>query len=198
MPQLERPKNWQDLAAGFILNNLSDEELMLWKTLCAEDPALEHEARAMQQTFNQFADVIPLHAPSQQCVDAMRRTAQYQLNATEYGRSSHASGAGGVSAYRLWWQGLGVVVGIGAIAFLGAQVLGLNYQAQQLNEQLSDQQQQLRNANTQMADIHRQLEQATSQLTKLEEALAQSQDREESIHQLLQQLKQDSSVNHRR
>ena len=197
MPQLERPKNWQDLAAGFVLNNLSDEELMLWKTLCAEDPDLEHEARAMQQTFNQFAYVIPLHAPSQQCVDVMRQTAQDQLRTRDYGRPLHVFGADDVSRHRVWWQGVGVVVGMGAIAFLTTQLMGLNTQVQQLTEQLNDHQQTLQQANTQIADLDRQLNQATLQLTTIENALNQSKDREESMHQLLQQLTQDSPGNHR-
>ncbi|MEM9214104.1 MAG: hypothetical protein AAGD25_07120 [Cyanobacteria bacterium P01_F01_bin.150] len=181
MTQPERPRNWQDLTAGFILNNLSDEEWMLWKALCIKDPDLEAEVKSMQQTFNQFADIVPLHAPSQQLLDRIRAMVQYQgaidsqgpLKVPSVVRQHHRLGQ--------QWMRVGhwltTLVGLGAIAFLSTQVYTLKTQGQQLKKQLNHHHQQLQNANVQIADINRQLEQSTAQLTAMEAALAQAQQR---------------------
>ena len=194
MTPLERPKNWRYLAAGFVLNNLSDEEVMLWKTLCAQDPDLEQEARQMQQTFNQFADIVPLHSPSQTLMDEMKLTMQNPADSLGNSPRQFGLKLERVSDRCPRWRSLSVLLGAGAIACLGVQGYLLNNQVQQLNQQVIDQQQQLQNASTQITDMQSQLEQATSQLTTLEEALAHSQHREESMRKILEELTQDPVV----
>ena len=200
MALLERPKNWRDLAAGFVLNNLSDEEMMLWKALCAQDPELEKEVSHIQQTFNQFADVIPLHVPPQHLINELKVNTQHQLGAM--GDNSQSSGSQdrqksirsskwSLSHFSLW-QRVGAIIGVGAIGWFSIHVYGLQQQIQRLTDQLIIQQQLLQTTNAQMADIHQQLDQTTSQLASVEESLAQSKEREESMQQLLQKLTKES------
>lgn len=200
MALLERPKNWRDLAAGFVLNNLSDEEMMLWQALCEQDPDLEQEVGQMQHTFNQFADVIPLHVPPQHLIDELKLTTPYPLGGTgDKSRPSRAQGregsigSTGVRLYRFsHGQKLGAMISMAAIGWLSIHVYGLQQQVQRLNEQLTLQQQIVQTTNVQMTGMHQQLEHTTSQLKSVEEALALSKEREESMQQLLQQLTKDS------
>ena len=172
---------------------------MLWHALCAEDPDLNREVRRLQQTFNQFAHVIPLQAPSQNLLDEMRLATQQQLGVKAERGSLSISGARDRHPSDLRGRGLtavfGVAVGlgVGAIAFLSTQVYGLRYQVQQLNQQLEAQQQHLQKATTERADLHRQLDGVTAQLTTIEDALVQAQEREEAMHKRLQQLTPDLS-----
>lgn len=190
MSTLQRPQNWPDLAAGFVLDNLSDEELMIWRSLCAEDPTLLAEVQQLQQTFNQVADVIPLHAPSQQFVNHLRQQAHQEVLMHSGDRNPSISAP---QKRGVWWYVV-MVSGIGAIAFLGAQVYGLQAQVQQLKGQLLEHQSQLQTTNTQLNTVNRQLDQSNAQLIQMEQGLSQSQQKQEEMYQLLQQLTQESSV----
>lgn len=143
MASLERPRNWRDLAAGFVLNNLSDEEVMLWTALCTQDPQLIEEAKQLQQTFNHFADIIPLHAPSHSLVETVRLRAKDDLGCLGHnGKLPKSSGIPSRDR-RSRWQWLGIIVSGVAIACLGTQVYLLNDQVQHINQQLEALQHQL-------------------------------------------------------
>ena len=64
MVHLELPDNWQDLAAGYVLNNLSEEEAWIWDMLVQEYPELHQETQRLEGAFNGMADAVPLHQPS--------------------------------------------------------------------------------------------------------------------------------------
>lgn len=191
MSSLERPKNWPDLAAGVVLNNLSDEEQMIWQSLCAEDPTLLEDVRQLQQTFNRVADVVPLHSPSQPFVNHLRQLAQeaVQPESESQERSTVVK-----TRQERWWV-IGMVIGSGAIAFLGSQIYGLHMQVQQLNEQLLDHQSQVEMTNNQLDNVNRQLLQSRDQLTRMEQDLSQTKEQQDAMYQLLQQVTiQDSSA----
>ena len=63
MVHLELPDNWQDLAAGYVLNNLSEEEAWVWELLLKEYPELRKETQALDRAFKGLANTVPLYQP---------------------------------------------------------------------------------------------------------------------------------------
>ncbi|MDX2215169.1 MAG: anti-sigma factor [Oculatellaceae cyanobacterium bins.114] len=83
MARSELPDHWQDLAAGYVLNNLNEEEVAFWEALMKEHPELSNELEELQSTFNLFADTIPMYQPSQKLLSQIRTTAQGELELAE-------------------------------------------------------------------------------------------------------------------
>lgn len=197
MTQLERPKNLPDLAAGFVLNNLSDEEIMLWDSLCDQDPKLMEKARQLQQTFNHFADVIPQYLPSPQLMANLRLAVQNEVGHcgnSDLSSVSSTAMPGGDRPYP--WQRLGGILGVSLLACLGLQVYKLHRQVQQVNTQLLQTQRQLQSAETQLTDVNYQLNQSAYRLTVVEQELATSKSREEAMSIMLQQFRKDAVGQH--
>ena len=78
MVHLERPDNWQDLAAGYVLNNLSEEEAWVWNMLLQEYPELHQEIQSLDKAFNGLADAVPLHQPSPNLLQKIHSTLETQ------------------------------------------------------------------------------------------------------------------------
>lgn len=74
MVHLELPDNWQDLAAGYVLNNLSEEEAWIWDMLVQEYPELHQETQRLEGAFNGLADAVPLQQPSSNLLQKIHAT----------------------------------------------------------------------------------------------------------------------------
>ncbi len=75
MVRLELPDNWQELATGHVLDNLSDEEQLVWQQI-QHHPDVAEAVDAMRDTFNVFADVIPMHQPPAGLLGKIQAAAQ--------------------------------------------------------------------------------------------------------------------------
>lgn len=78
MVHLELPDNWHDLAAGYVLNNLSEEEAWVWNMLLQEYPELHQEIQRLDQAFNGLADAVPLYQPSPTLLQNIHATLEPQ------------------------------------------------------------------------------------------------------------------------
>jgi anti-sigma-K factor RskA len=72
--------NWQDLTAGYVLGNLSDEEIESWERLVQQYPELCDEIKQFQSTFNVLAETVPMYPPSGQLLNQIRAAAKVALD----------------------------------------------------------------------------------------------------------------------
>ena len=80
MVHLELPDNWQDLATGYVLNNLSEEEAWIWEMLLQEYPELYQEIQQLERAFNGLAEVVPVHQPPPNLLQKIHTTIDAQQN----------------------------------------------------------------------------------------------------------------------
>ena len=78
MVHLELPDNWQDLAVGYVLNNLSEEEAWIWEMLLKEYPELHAETQTLEKAFNGLADIVPLYQPPASLLKKIHSTIETQ------------------------------------------------------------------------------------------------------------------------
>lgn len=83
MVHLELPDNWQDLAAGYVLNNLSEEEAWIWDMLLQEYPELHQETQRLEGAFNGLADAVPLQQPSANLLQKIHATIDAEQSASQ-------------------------------------------------------------------------------------------------------------------
>jgi Anti-sigma-K factor rskA len=138
MVRSDPPENWQDLAAGYALSNLSDEEVLSWEKLLNEHPELSEQLEDFQDAFDVFADVVPMHQPPDALLARIRATVQTQLGAVESPQlmPQVAPPAGVVTPSgdrRNQLYGLVGAIAAGAIVVLGLQIYGLSSELQQAN-----------------------------------------------------------------
>lgn len=157
MVRSELPDNWQDLAAGYVLDSLSEEEAVQWEALIQEHPELSHELAILQSTFDLFADVVPLHHPPQSLLNRIRTAAQINTaSADGSDASSFAPRPPVVQPATIRSQSrFRVLVGIGGV-MAASVIVGLGFQLQAL-------QQQVQQAHTKIQTLEGQLQQAQTQ-----------------------------------
>ncbi|MBD2464449.1 anti-sigma factor [Oscillatoria sp. FACHB-1407] len=161
MARSELPDNWQDLAAGYVLNNLSDEEVASWEALIEEHPELSNELEELQSTLNLFADTLPMYQPSQQLLGQIRATAQAEWEMVEPSQSSipvsgsfREQGSKPVMNDRFRvLTSVGGAIAASVIALLGFQLYSLQSQLQQANATIQTLERDLQQAQTQAQSI---------------------------------------------
>ncbi len=176
MTPAELPENWQELIAGYVLNDLSPQEHEEFERLLVEHPHLKEEVQVFTSTFAALPEALHL-LPSppalkaafleralSQAVDpdsAIQPTGAVMSALEEIGHSSPNAGTAS-SRYGWRWRWLGSigVAAIVAIVLLGRQNL-------LLRQELELTQTQSRDLAIKLAAINRQLDAANRQLQDL-------------------------------
>ena len=70
------PENWQDLLAGYALNNLSAEEVETLKQLLAQHPEFKAELLAYKRALDQLPVALPLQDPPESLEDDLLEAAK--------------------------------------------------------------------------------------------------------------------------
>lgn len=154
MARSELPDNWQDLAAGYVLNNLDEAEIASWEKLLKTHPELSNELEELQSAFNLFADVVPMHQPSDQLLSEIRATAQADLNPIEASDRGSQSGVDGQWGDRSkTWLRIGGAIAASVVALLGVQLYFLNSQLQQANATIEQLERDLQYAQAQAQTV---------------------------------------------
>jgi len=157
MTRSELPDNWQDLAAGYVLDNLSDEETVVWKTLLNDHPELADELEELNSSFNVLADTVSMHHPPDRLLSQIRATAQAELKPSISPTSSDPSLNSWVprnSSTRLkQWTQWGGAIAATIMAVLGVQLYSLRSQLHQSRETIANLERQLQQVQTQAQTV---------------------------------------------
>jgi HAMP domain-containing protein len=131
MTRSELPDNWQDLAAGYILNNLSDEEVVSWEKLLEQYPEISNELEELRSAFDVFADTVPSYHPPDRLSSQIRAMAQTKLETMPPQPPALQPGALSKSSNRLSvLTRIGGAIAASIIAVLGVQFYFLHSQLQ--------------------------------------------------------------------
>jgi hypothetical protein len=134
MVSAELPDNWQELIAGYVLGNLSEEEASTVERLLSSHPELMQEIEAFQESFNVFADMVPLQSPPAQLRDKILVAAQHGSNQK---RPVAAFVSKDRAPHRLKFiMGGGGAIAAGILVALGLRIASLNHQLQQANSRI--------------------------------------------------------------
>ncbi|MGG6268810.1 anti-sigma factor domain-containing protein [Leptolyngbya sp. AN03gr2] len=139
MVSAELPDNWQELLAGYILGNLSDDEALIVDRLLSEHPHLWQEVEAFQTSFDSLATTVPLRQPSEQLRERIFTAAQSSPRPTK--RRSN------------WIAGIGGAIAATALLILGWRIATLNTQLQQANARIETLERDLDQANLQAQTV---------------------------------------------
>lgn len=154
MIRSEPPENWQDLAAGYVLGNLSDEEALIWKQLLQDYPELSDQLEDFEDSFDVFADVVPMHQPPNSLLNQIRAAAQTQSETPPVISRSSSHGAAPRSSARLKQMvGIGGAIAAGIIAVLGLKVYSLSTELQSVNAKVQDLEREIQVANAQSQTV---------------------------------------------
>lgn len=172
MARSELPDNWQDLAAGYVLENLSEEEVAFWHLLVQQHPELISEVEALQSLFNDLGEGVPRHRPPDGLRDRIRIAA----------RSQFATGMFPASATRTRprlhrWSSLGGAIAAGMIVLLGVQLYSLQSQLQQSRAAIATLERQLQQSK-------RDLQQARDQARAVQPVVSTLQQPDTRIYSL--------------
>jgi hypothetical protein len=137
MVSAELPDNWQELIAGYVLGNLSEEEASTVESLLSSHPELMPEIEAFQESFNVFADMVPLQSPPAQLRDKILMAAQQGPNqaAPIAAFVSNVSNDRAPRRLKLIIGGGGAIAA-GILVALGLRIASLNHQLQQANSKI--------------------------------------------------------------
>lgn len=156
MVRLELPDNWQELATGHVLGNLSAEEQLVWEQIQHHTDVAE-AVEAMRDTFNVFADVIPLHQPPAGLLSKIQAAAQQPSVSVTQSQPRlvtvppvAAARSGARSGDRLKpLLGLGGAIAAILVAALGLRVYALNSALQQAKAEIQTLERSLQQAQAQ-------------------------------------------------
>jgi Anti-sigma-K factor rskA len=146
--------NPTDLAAGYILDDLSPEEAMRLNQALAESPALHGEIAALGEAFALLPYDMPLQAPSDGLKAKILSAATQSIAPTQAKPGSNVVPIG--SRRRTWQRWIPAIsTGIAAVAIA---TIGLNQvQLSRQSQQTIALQQQLETTNTELANLRRDL-----------------------------------------
>jgi anti-sigma-K factor RskA len=146
--------NPTDLAAGYILDDLSPEEAMRLNQALAESPALHGEIAALGEAFALLPYDMPLQAPSDGLKAKILSAATQSIAPTQAKPGSNVVPIG--SRRRTWQSWIPAIsTGIAAVAIA---TIGLNQvQLSRQSQQTIALQQQLETTNTELANLRRDL-----------------------------------------
>lgn len=172
MAPTERPDNWQDLAAGYVLNNLDDEEQKVWEQLIAQHPEWAEDAESLQVSWNALADTVPMETPPARMLDRIHARIEAGTDASSHfapvvpgvslpsAPSSPALDVGRMPAAggQMWRRcaQVGGAIALGIIAILALQLRRINDQYQVAQAQLDQRQ-------AEIVSLTRELRQAEQQ-----------------------------------
>jgi hypothetical protein len=138
MVRLELPDNWQELATGHVLGNLSDEEQLVWEQI-QYHPDIAEAVKALRDTFNVFADVIPMHQPPARLLGKIQAAAQRPeptVNPSLRLLTAPSTAAAHSSDRRNWLVGLSGAIAATLVAALGWRVYALSSALQQAKAEI--------------------------------------------------------------
>ena len=144
MVSAELPENWQDLIAGYVLGNLSEEEAAIVDQLLSDRPELMQEVQAFQDAFHSLAEVIPTEQPPARLRETILSSVGREFN----GEPSRSSVALNRPPRSRWMVGAGGAIAAGILLALGLRIASLNAQLQQANAKIETLQQDLQQAQT--------------------------------------------------
>jgi anti-sigma-K factor RskA len=146
--------NPTDLAAGYILDDLSPEEAMRLNQTLAESPALHGEIAALGEAFALLPYDMPLQAPSAGLKAKILSAATQSIAPTQ---TTPGSNVGSIGSRRRTWQRWIPAISTG-IAAVAIATIGLNQvQLSRQSQQTIALQQQLESTNTELANLRRDL-----------------------------------------
>lgn len=155
MTRSELPDNWQDLAAGYVLNNLSEDEVAFWENLLQQHPELSEEVEAFQSMLHVFADVVPMHNPPDKLLAQIHSAMQTGLTASHTPQVSmlqpKTSGQFGDRG-RGGWQ-IGGAIAASIIALLGFNLYSLRSDLQQASVTIQKLERELQLAQAQIQTV---------------------------------------------
>jgi anti-sigma-K factor RskA len=156
--------NPTDLAAGYILDDLSPEEAMRLNQTLAESPALHGEIAALGEAFALLPYDMPLQAPSAGLKAKILSAATQSIAPSQATPASNVVPIG--SSRRTWKRWIPAIsTGIAAIA---VATIGLNQvQLSQQSQQTIALQQQLNATNTKLESLQRELKASQSTIAIL-------------------------------
>jgi hypothetical protein len=165
MVSAELPDNWQELIAGYVLSNLTDDEVLQVERLLNDHPHLLQEVEAFQNAFQGFAQAVPPCQPPEHLRDKILVAAQRHLTAASTGQTLP-------KARQRFGFGTGVVLRAGAIIAASALLI-LGWR---------------------VASLSRQLQQANAKIEALEHNLQQAKLQSQTIQPVLNTLQQPGTL----
>jgi hypothetical protein len=154
--------NPTDLAAGYILDDLSPEEAMRLNQALAESPALHGEIAALGEAFALLPYNMPLQAPSPRLKAKILSAATQSMTSGRSetiapSRATPGSNVVSIGSRRRTWQSWIPAISTG-IAAVAIATIGLNQvQLSRQSQQTIALQQQLETTNTELANLRRDL-----------------------------------------
>jgi len=151
MVRLELPDNWQELATGHVLGNLSNEEQLVWEQIQHHTDVAE-AVEALRDTFNVFADVIPMHQPPARLLGKIQAAAQRPeptVNPSLRLLAVPSTAAAHSSDRRNWLVGLSGAIAATLVAALGWRVYALSITLQQAKAEIQTLERSLQQAQAQ-------------------------------------------------
>jgi Anti-sigma-K factor rskA len=174
-----------DLAAGYILDDLSPEEAMRLNQALAESPALHGEIAALGEAFALLPYNMPLQAPSAGLKAKILSAATQSIAPTQSitsgrsetiapSRATPGSNVVSIGSRRRTWQRWIPAISTG-IAAVAIATIGLNQvQLSRQSQQTIALQQQLETTNTELANLRRDLKASQNTIAILTQPGAQT------------------------
>ncbi|MBD2777119.1 anti-sigma factor [Iningainema tapete] len=144
MVNSQLPNNYQDLIAGYILNNLSDEEAAVLENLLNEHPELHQEVDSFHNAFDVFADVVPIEPPEHLRTNILA-AATNSLASVEQAPLQVAQTIPQPTRVKLI-IGIGGAIAASLITVLGLRTYQLSFELQQANAKIQNLQRNLQQA----------------------------------------------------